>query len=91
MVPPPPAAHICLQEYLQEREAHPEEGDAGAQERLMNRYDWDHTSDLLKVLLRGSEEYARGGGRELKDLDAEWRLQLRQLRGPEAPDTMQPR
>ena len=56
VIPAPPGAEECLLEYLKEREARPEEGDAGAQERLMNRYDWDHTTDLRKVLLSGAEE-----------------------------------
>ena len=77
VVPPPPSAGTCLLEYLQNRESHVEEGDSGARERIMNRYDWGHASDLLKVLLRGADEYARDGGRGLHGFEAEWRNQLR--------------
>ncbi|CAK0902505.1 unnamed protein product, partial [Prorocentrum cordatum] len=79
-VPSPPSGMECLREYLRDRELHPEEGDAGAQERLLNRYDWDQTQDVLKVLLRGAEEYERDGGRGLRTLEGEWRSQLRRLR-----------
>ena len=62
----------------------------GAQERLPNRYDWDHTADLLEVLLRGAEAWFRRT--ILPHLERQhsrtlWRLTHRTLKAPGAPRT----
>ncbi|CAK0881822.1 unnamed protein product [Prorocentrum cordatum] len=50
IVPSPPSAAECLREHLRGPGRYPEGGDAGAWGRLLNRYAWDQTADVLSGL-----------------------------------------